>query len=57
MTLFERAMLRLKLLEVTQRQSVICLLAYQVNHREADIIASEGKAVLDKAVDGVGKLL
>lgn len=57
MTDYEKAMLRLKLLEVTQRQCVIALMADQSGNAASKTVALEGEAMLNKAIDGVGKLL
>ena len=57
MTDYQRAMLKLKLLELTQRQTLVALAAYRTDHPEADQHAIAGKAALDAAVESVGKLL
>ncbi len=57
MTEYERAMLKLKLLELTQRHSLIALAAAESVATDVNIVAEESKAMLDKAVKSVKELL
>jgi len=61
MTEYEKAMLKLKLLEVTQRQAVLAILANGQSGggsgRQAEALALEGKLMLNKAIASIGKLL
>lgn len=57
MTEYEKAMLKLKLLELTQRQTLIAIAARECAHPEADAQADRGKVALDAAVATIGKLL
>lgn len=57
MTDYEKAMLRLKLLEVTQRQAILAILAHTGGNASAKQLVLEGEAMLNKAVVSVGKLL
>ena len=56
MTEYENAMLRLKLLELTQRQSILAIVAHDKGP-EARLIATEGKVMLDVAVKNVTETL
>jgi hypothetical protein len=57
MTEYEKAMLRLKLLEITQRQALIAMTAMAVRSPQATQLALEGEEMLDKAITSVRKLL
>ena len=57
MTDYEKAMLKLKLLELTQRQTMLAIQAYDSKGSNAVAIAQEGKRQLDEATASVGKLL
>lgn len=57
MTDYEKASLRLALLAATQRQALIALTAKGLRSAEGNVLANEGEAMLNKAVNSVGKLL
>ena len=61
MTEYEKAMLKLKMLELTQRQAILAVLANGQSSRgsgsRAEILAIEGEEMLTKALHSTGKLL
>lgn len=57
MTQYERAMLKLKVLEVTQRQALIAIQTSALNTPVAITIAQESKTATDRATTWVAKLL
>ncbi len=57
MTDYERAMLRLKLLELAQLQSLIAMTALMTKNPEAQTLAEDSEKVLGQAVVFIGKLI
>lgn len=57
MTDYEKAMLKLKLLELAQRQTILDLLAHDSTGDNAVSLAAEGGVALNAAVASTRKLL
>lgn len=57
MTEYERAMLKLKLLELTQRQTLIAMAAFANPNDSSQCVVEEANDALDNAIAGVEKLL
>ncbi len=57
LTEYEKAMLKLKTMEITQNQTIIALTAMLVNSVDANIVAEESLKVMNKAVEFTEKLI